>query len=282
MKVCAGIVLYNPDIKRLKECIDAVLPQVERLVLVDNASDNIDKLQSTFNNDDFVWIKNNENLGIAAALNQLTEFARKNDYKWILTLDQDSVCEQNLVSKLTAAAAETDNTAMVAPFIIDRGIPETGKKKNKPAQETEDVSFCITSGCLTNTDAVTDVGGFNEWLFIYDVDREICIRLLRKGYRIIRVNGAKLFHEHGLKTVSRRFLWKKITYRNYAPVSVYYMTRNLVYMLRKYGREYAPSPLKRKIRMYIAFYIKFIFEPNRVSRLKAFKNGIREGKAVSL
>jgi len=284
MKVCAGIVLYNPDINRLKACIEAVLPQVDRLILVDNASDNIDELQNKLNSDDFIWIKNDKNLGIATALNQLTDYSIKNDYKWIITLDQDSICEDGLVKKLyeAAEAAEDDKTAMVAPFIIDRGIPEAENKKNTPAPETEDVNFCITSGCLTNADAVADAGGFNDWLFVYDVDREICIKLLRKKYRIIRVNDAKLYHEHGLKTVTRRFLWKKITYRNYAPDSVYYMTRNLVFMLRKYGTEYTPGPFKRKIRMYLAFFVKFIFEPNRNQRLKAFKKGVKEGKAVNI
>jgi len=284
MKVCAGIILYNPDIKRLKECVDAVLPQVERLVLVDNASGNFDDVQKELNNDEFVWIKNNENLGIAAALNQLTDFAKTNEYKWVLTLDQDSICSDDLVRKLynAAEAAEDGKTAMVAPFIIDRGIPEAENRKNRQVQETEDIKFCITSGCLTNTDAVTDIGGFNEWLFVYDVDREICIRLLREKYRLIRVNNAKLYHEHGLKTVTRRFLWKKFTYRNYAPVSVYYMTRNLIYMLGKYGNEYTPSPFKRKVRMYIAFFVKFIFEQNRNERVKAFKKGVKEGKAANI
>ena len=45
MKICAGIILYNPNIERLKECIRAVQPQVDKLVIVDNASDNIDEIK---------------------------------------------------------------------------------------------------------------------------------------------------------------------------------------------------------------------------------------------
>jgi len=311
MKVCAGIVLYDPDVERLKLCVEAVRGQVDQLVFVDNASADIDELQRLFPDENYVWIKNEENLGIAKALNQLIDFAEKNNYPWMLTLDQDSICEDGMVQKMVAVAENESNAdeksdtslntverqksdviripgegsnkdiAMVSPLIIDRGLSEVGKPSDKPPPEVEEIRFCITSGCLTNVKAILDTGGFNEWLFIYDVDREICIRLFRRGYRLVRVNNTRLYHEHGLKTVYRRFLWKKVVYRNYTPFSVYYMTRNLVYMLRKYGKEYSPQPFLRWVRLYFAFCVKFIFEPDRMLRLKAFKRGIRDGYAAN-
>jgi len=288
MKICAGIVLYNPDAGRLKKSIDAISPQVDQLVFIDNASDNIEKLQKEFDDDGFVWIKNEINKGIATALNQLAEFAKNNEYEWILTLDQDSICQESFVKKLIEAVPENENDAggkkiaMAGPLIIDRGIADSDVRKDKPMPDSEEVKLCITSGCLTNVKAIQDIGGFNDWLFVYDVDREICIRLLRGGYRLIRVNTTSLCHEHGLKTVTKKVLWKNVVYRNYTPASVYYMTRNLVYMLRKYGKEYAPSPFLRWIRLYIAFGVKFICEPDRIQRLKAFSKGIKDGLAVNI
>jgi len=282
MKVCAGIVLYNPDVVRLKESIDRIRPQVTQLVFVDNASDNIEELQGSFADDKYVWIKNDSNLGIAKALNQLVEFSDKNGYQWILTLDQDSICGDDLVYKLLDNAIIEEKTALASPLILDRGIVADKINTDDPYVKNEEVKMCITSGCLTNVKAIIDIGGFNEWLFIYDVDREICIRLLRAGYRLIRVNSARLYHEHGLKTVSRRFLLKKVVYRNYTPFSVYYMTRNLVYMLRKYGSEYSPRPFFRWVRLYFAFCVKFIFEPDRIQRLKAFRKGLRDGYATNI
>ena len=279
MKVCAGIVLFNPDIKRLRQCIEAIIDQVDQLIIADNASDNIDDIMKESADDRILLIKNGSNLGIAAALNQLTNYAGSNGYDWILTLDQDSICEEKLVERLLAAA-ESENTAMVAPLIIDRGIPEEGSQQRKQLPATENVSFCITSGCLTNVKAIIETGGFNEWLFIYEVDREICIRLLRRGYKMIRVNTVKLYHEHGTKTVNRRILWKKVTYRNYTPTGVFYQTRNLVYMLRRYGAQRSPKPFFRWIHLYLAFLIKFIYEPERSMRLKAFTKGIKDGFAA--
>jgi len=294
MKVCAGIILYNPDTCRLEKNINAIQPQVDLVVLLDNASDNIDELQKMFDSDRFVWIKNDKNIGIAGALNQLIEFADVNDYQWILTLDQDSICGDDLVRKLVEASEkETANEkspeeagskgiAMVGPLIMDRGIADTQMPPDTILTDIQDVRLCITSGCLTNIKAVLDIGGFNEWLFIDEVDREICLRLVLGGYRLIRVNTVMLSHEYGLKTITRRILWKDVLYRNYAPVRVYYQTRNLVYMLRKYGREYTPSPFRRWVRLFIAFSVKFVCEPDRIQRLKSFIRGIREGLSVNI
>ena len=281
MKVCAGIILYNPDIGRLIQCVNAVRYQTDQIIFVDNASSNINDIINELDDESFVWIKNEANMGIATALNQLINHANNNGYEWILTLDQDSICEDGMIQK-QLAAAEDEKTAMVSPVIVDRGIIESDRLKDELLPEIENIKMCITSGCLTNVKAIIETGGFNEWLFVYEVDREICIRLLRKGYRLLRVNTVKLYHEHGLKTVNRRILWKKVTYRNYTPTGVYYQTRNLVYMLRKYDAERASNPLRRWIRLYLAFFVKLICEPERSIRLKAFIKGIREGFAASI
>jgi len=281
MRVCAGIILYNPDIERLSKNIEAISPQVDVLVIVDNASENIGEIQGRFDDERHVWIKNDGNFGIATALNQLIEFADRNGYEWILTLDQDSICENNMVERLLAVT-EDDKIAMVSPLIMDRGIADAEIRHDEQPSEVEDVRLCITSGCLTNVKSVIDVGGFNEWLFIDEVDREMSLRLLLNGFRLVRVNSVTLNHEYGLKTVTRKFLWKTVIYRNYTPFRVFYQTRNLIYMMRKYGREYTPSLFRRWIRLFFAFSVKFVLEPDRMSRLKAFVRGIRAGLSVKI
>lgn len=41
MRVLAGIVLYNPEIGRLQENIDAIYQQVDTVLLIENGSSNI-------------------------------------------------------------------------------------------------------------------------------------------------------------------------------------------------------------------------------------------------
>ena len=45
MKYIAGIVLYNPDLGRLKENIESICKQVDKVILIDNGSDNIREIE---------------------------------------------------------------------------------------------------------------------------------------------------------------------------------------------------------------------------------------------
>jgi len=49
-KVCAGIVLYNPSLDRLKENIKSIYNQVEEVFVVDNASNNLMEIKKYFQN----------------------------------------------------------------------------------------------------------------------------------------------------------------------------------------------------------------------------------------
>jgi len=290
MKVCAGIVLFNPEIDKLKQNIAAISNQVDTIVLLDNASDNAEEIQEQFNEERFIWIRNEKNLGVATGLNQIINYAAQSGFKWVLTLDQDSVCGEQLVEKLLAVGedGEENNIAMVSPQVIEQGLANlednTEAKlavnlETKPVKQLQEekVSFCITSGCLTNVSAIQEIGGFNDWLFIDFVDYEMCIRLRHKGYQIIKINTAELYQEYGLKTVSRRIFHKKYIYHNYTPHRVYYQARNTMYMLRKYGADFKPNPFLQYFRPIITFSVKFIFEPKRFKRLSAFTRGYFTG-----
>jgi len=287
MKICAGIVLCNPDIGRLGKNIEAVMPQVNKLILVDNASDNIDELKQTFQDERIDWITNAENRGMSGALNQMLDYADNNGFRWILTLDDDSVCDDNMVYELLSAVSYYDNAAFISPCVIDRDIADANKTRadktgKEPVPNIEEISMCITAGSLANVKAVISTGGFDERLFIDHVDHDMCLRLRRLGYRIVRVNSAKLWQEFGKETIRRRFLWKVYTQRGYAPFRVYYQTRNCIYMLRKYGKEFKRRPKFFYVHMIFAFFARFLYEPKRLSRLKAFITGYFAGLFMKL
>jgi rhamnosyltransferase len=289
MNVCAGIVLCNPDVERLVKNINAIASQVDKLILVDNASENIDKVRQVLTNEcadagyeTFVWIKNAENKGVAGALNQLIDYADKKGYEWLLTLDDDSVCGDKMVAELLTAIPHYEKTAVVSPRIFDRDFSPEKDKINEQLPDTKEIDMCITAGSLTNVKAVIDTGGYDERLFIDHVDHDMCLRLKRHGYRIIKVNTAIINQEFGAETIRRRFLWKLYTQRGYAPFRVYYQTRNYIYMLRKYGKEFVSRPCYYYFHLIFAFFARFLYEPKRISRLKAFIKGYFAGLFMKL
>jgi rhamnosyltransferase len=290
--VCAGIVLYNPDPDRLLENIGAVLPQVGRVILVDNGSNEIDRIRALVGDrypGGVDWTFNGENKGIAFALNQIVSEAARLGFFWALTLDQDSICGQGLVRLLRAAARTDPSIAMVSPYIVDVNLISLESYKDMELPEMEDVSLCITSGCLTCAGAVQKCGGFDNELFIDQVDHEMCIRLRRAGYRVVRANRAYILHEVGksrelylLPSLARltgnQWLARPKYISNHTPIRVYYQTRNLFYLLRAY-----PDCMGAPNRTYWAGYcrgvaLKLLREPQKLKKLAAFIRGVWDGQ----
>src|SRR4051812_37127020 len=91
--VCAIVVAYFPD-EKFNERLQAVLPQVARVVVVDNTPPGsaAPKLADSLKDPAKVHlISNRANLGISAALNQGLHHALEAGFKWALTLDQDTL-----------------------------------------------------------------------------------------------------------------------------------------------------------------------------------------------
>ena len=75
--IAAGIVAFNPDIDRLESNILNIRNQVEKLYVIDNASDNLKDIEKLCDKYDAHLVANIENYGIAKALNQMCQFAQR-------------------------------------------------------------------------------------------------------------------------------------------------------------------------------------------------------------
>lgn len=106
MKVVAGIVLFNPDLQRLNENINAVKNQVEQIIFFDNGSQNWNEIKKFFKKNDLEnnikVLRSKNNKGIAYALNMIAVYAMNNGYEWLLTLDQDTVIKKDLITKYSS------------------------------------------------------------------------------------------------------------------------------------------------------------------------------------
>lgn len=267
MTVCAGIVTYNPDLEVLCKNIGAIYNQVDKVFIVDNASKNINQAIKKFQNwEKIEFVVNRKNLGVAAALNQLCSKAVESNFDWILTLDQDSVCPENLVPILEENIAS--DVAIIAPNIRYRNNEAFTKYKN----DLEYVEWVITSASLTNLQVWSEVQ-FDEVLFIDGVDRDFCIRAGRLGYKIIKNNKVELLHELG-NLKCRKIFGKVIYVTNHSKERKYYMVRNVIYLDRKLGQHIKYIYITKNILKTI------IYEDDKLRKLIAMVKGISDGKRI--
>lgn len=230
-KFLAGIVLYNPDIDRLRENIGTILPQVDRLLLVDNGCEN-ENYKLLTDDKRIVVIKHGKNLGIATALNTIVKYAKENGYDWAVTLDQDSVAPENLIEAYKSVIPGKERLGMVCCKVHDRNF--VMQREERLPQVDGYVEQCITSASMVNVQAWQDVGGFDDKMFIDSVDFDFCLMLRKRGWRIFRTYKAVLLHELGRTEVIRIF-GKEYPCSHHSPFRHYYIARNLIYEGRKHG-----------------------------------------------
>ncbi len=239
-RVCAAIVTYNIG-QSIQRCYRSIQGQVDQVVIVDNCSDKstVQELRNLARDDSVRLILNQANEGIGRALNQAVEWARGRGFQWILTLDHDSEATPGMVEKLLKAfvalrRAGNQHVALVSANPFDRNtetfISHPPMSQGDTPLEEESV---LSSGSLILIQAFDVVGPFNENLFLYYVDTDFCFRLRQAGFRIFRCPGAVLLHTLGSKRAVR-FLGCKAFYDDNGKYARYFLSRNSIYMLRKY------------------------------------------------
>lgn len=264
--IVAGIVLYNPDLDRLQENIEHIVNQVNKVILYDNGSDNISDIEKLINEHiwDIALLKSDSNTGIAVALNMVCKWSFERGYQYIITLDQDSVCPEEIVDTLLKDMKP--GVAVAAPNIIYRNNESFTKRKHKK----DNVEWVITSGSFISLIAWNKIGGFDEKLFIDGVDRDFCQRAHYHGYQIVKDNGTELIHELG-NLRCRKILWRTVFVTNHPPVRKYYMIRNSIYLDKKHSEN--------KRFFYIAknLFKTLIYENQKIIKIKYIYKGIIDG-----
>lgn len=266
--IAACIVTYNPELARFSECLSAVAEQVEHVFVVDNGSNETSGVEALCREyDNAIFVPLGENKGIAAALNMGCTAADEKSCTAVLTLDQDSICEDGLVEKLAAHLAK--DVGIAAPWISYAGNEEY---YDLPQDGPYEVEWTITSASLTSIDAWRKIGGFDEALFIDSVDRDFCIRLRRAGYRVVIDPATSLSHELGdMRCV--RILGKVIHITNHSSFRKYYIARNKILLAKK--GEISSAECVREISQ--EFFKALLLEDNKASKISRLMRGIVDG-----
>lgn len=200
-RIVAGIVIYKPDINRLKECIKCLLSQVSTVIIYNNGC--INSLDSIIS-DKVVIIGNGVNRGLSKGLNSIMSYVTLHypNAEWVLTMDQDSIVPENLI-QVYACENMKKKVAIVCPQVIDKRRVYLVPSNEKGVTS---IDRCITSASCTRITAWRSIGGFDENLFIDLIDNDFCKRLKLCGWEIIRSNEVVLDQQFG--DIEKKTEWK--------------------------------------------------------------------------
>ena len=243
-----GIVAYNPCIDRLHELQELIQDDSIAICIIDNHSDNAQEIHRAFSGKDGVKvILNEDNRGVAAAVNQLVEYARASGIRHIMSVDQDSLFgkgyARDMLKHFLALEAKQPRLAALGGKVFD-----IRKKRferfvrfdlgwwKKSAEEQLPypyvcADFLITSGTILSVKSIEQIGPMREELFIDSVDLDWSFRARKLGFCLAGCDTSHIYQNIGIDAVHVPLL--DLNVRIHRPLRYYYMTRNRLFLYRQ-------------------------------------------------
>ena len=281
MKVpLAGVVIaYFPDVEKLSSNLKTYLDSLDHLFIIFNSPVSAsDANRLTSLSPKIQPFYNDENAGIAGPLNQAAQQALDLGYEWLLTMDQDSWFLSDEFFKAFTNYPDKSTVAIFGPTVLTAAeleVIQSLPSADKTPDETEDVLAIITSGNLLNLGIWKKTGGFEEKLFIDEVDNDYCLKAVSQGYRIVRMKNIHLVHALGHER-EVTFLFQKKKIITHPPLRTYYIFRNNLYVFNKYKKIF-PEFVRARKRILLKTFLKILFfSRERLSNLRCIQIGIRD------
>lgn len=278
--VCAVVVTYHPQ-PLLRNNLERLISQVAEVVVVDNGSGTTttELLRIIETELGIRVIRNERNLGIAAALNVGIKHAIVGGYQWVATFDQDSEVTPGFFDGLLAAyqnCPDREHVALIAPQLFYPESNESELTQTGPLPEFAPIRSAITSGSLIRADVFIKVGYYDEPMFIDYVDYDFCLRLQTKGFGLIRANRVLLHHRLGAAE-NHTLLGRKISIKSHSAWRRYYITRNRVIVYRRYGLRFPGWCLHDFGWFFLELGKILVFEQSKIAKLRNILKGLWHG-----
>jgi GT2 family glycosyltransferase len=223
-KVTVYIPCYNAE-RYLKDCLEAVLQQTyspdEVLVIDDGSTDHTAEIASRYP-DPVRVIQHQKNKGLAAARNTAVLNSRN---EWIASVDADVVPAQDWLEKLVERI-RGDAIAGAGGKLIERFQRKLADRwrashmaQNWGDNPNEEPSSLFGSNTLFKVSAIKGVGLYNEVFRTNYEDVDLCLRLLKRGFRLYYTPHAVCYHlrEDTIRSVLRTWWgWNSPVWREKA------------------------------------------------------------------
>ncbi|MFA6796613.1 MAG: glycosyltransferase [Bacilli bacterium] len=263
MKICACIVLYNPEMEVISN-VKNLLGFTSDVLVLDN-SDYLNRTSQQISHTEgvtYVWFK--KNTGIANALKYAADYSSSKGFDYLLTMDQDSVFPIDKKREiLSLLKANFDYSILALNY----------NGKNQSSSEVSQVNDWITSGSFIKLEDYKKVDGFNPLLFIDYVDYDLCEQFVSKGLKIGVMNRISLDHQLGHPD-SKRIFGKELIFSNHSPERDYYRYRNELYLYRRNKKYFKALHRAEKKNLILIL----LLEKNKIGKLKMIIKGKRDAR----
>ena len=263
----AVVILYHPT-KSAIDNIGTYIDSVKTLFIVDNSIREHTHLERLENYSHVKILHSGSNVGIAQGLNIALDKAYSEGLSWLMTFDQDTSFKEGDMDRFIKNFKTIDNknVAIISPLHNAKLI------QYNQENTYVDKEYVMTSANLVNVPIAKQLGGYDENLFIDDVDHEFCFRLKEKGYRVLQDTSVAVNHVLGTPHKYR----SKV--KLYEASRLYYMVRNYFYLKDLY-RTKQTLFFKKRDKYLLKFFLRqILYGKHRIQNIKFLFKGIMDYK----
>ena len=184
------IVSYKAK-KVIYNCINS-LPKFSKIIVIENSSDQYLKsdLESKYDNIEVI-LKDNNGMGEANNIG-----LKKTNTKFAYILNPDVTSKENTFQKLEEAFNDIEDFSIVSPMHEDKSFPnyKISKKYKFVNENIFEVDVVDGYSMLINKEKFIDEDVFDENIFLYLENVDLCLRQKKKNQKIYIVKSSEIKH----------------------------------------------------------------------------------------
>lgn len=219
--------VFNGE-KFLRDAIDSILAQTytnfELIIINDFSTDHTESIILSYNDDRILYIKNEQNLGVANTLNKGIDLAKG---QFIARMDADDISKPDRIEKQMAYLDSHPEVAVID--CIMEYIDENGQllnRYNNAITTPEDIKARLSStNCIGHPSILVRRAIFDTYRYrrIYYEDYDLWLRVVNDGHIIHKLNEPLLLYRlHGSSITGMGLTNKKHFYKLGKSMLFYY------------------------------------------------------------
>jgi GT2 family glycosyltransferase len=260
------IVLYEETKEIIFKCLENL--KNFQILILDNSSNRKLRKQILNKFDIKEYILLNKNLGYSKGHNYLSN---KVDTKYLLILNADCQIDENNIKNLLQSFKKYRDCGVISPTTFNDKFEHTyngglffeNENKIEITEISGDTCFQTILGAamLIEKKFFFDMGKFNENMFLFFSDDDLCKKIRNSNRSVIQSRSAEAFHVHGNSKVKN--ILKKIYLREFNMTydQLYYFHINKLenFLLKKIKKQHLNYIFKLILNLFLFKFKKFIY-----------------------
>ncbi len=271
------IVLYEENKELVFKCLENL--KNFQILILDNSSNRKLRKQILNKFDIKEYILLNKNLGYSKGHNYLSN---KVDTKYLLILNADCQIDENNIKKLLQSFKNYQDCGVISPttfndkkeYTYNGGLFFENENQIETTKISGDTCFQTILGAamLIEKKFFVDIGKFNENMFLFFSDYDLCKKIKNSNRSVIQSRSAEAFHIHGnskVKNILKKIYLKEFN-MTYDQLYYFHINKLENILLKKIKKQHLNYLFKLILNLFLFRLNKFIYYFSKISAYYKF------------